>query len=158
MRKGTGALVAFVLLACDGASSAPHRGPEDAGLPPVNAMGSVADAAGFAAHATGSDADAMGFDAGAVATGLSQEASAPPDDAATLQLTPMACDVDASDEASADYCPPPLSICADNQHLAYFDWGTCVAGWCVWPDKIMACPSFGRCVSGACISSLTAPP
>jgi len=151
MRNRVGALVAVVLLACDGATSAPRHGPEDAALPSVDAPGSVADAAG-------SDADAMGFDGGAFATGLSQEASAPPpDDAAIPPLTPMACDVDASDEAGADYCPPPLSMCTDGQHLAYFDWGTCVAGWCVWPHKIMACPSYGMCVSGACISSITAP-
>jgi hypothetical protein len=78
-------------------------------------------------------------------------------DAALLVTPPsMACDGDASIEAGGDYCPPPLSMCADDKHLAYFDWGTCVAGSCVWPQKVLTCYS-GYCSSGACISNITAP-
>lgn len=77
---------------------------------------------------------------------------------AAPQVTPpsMACDGDASIEAGGDYCPPPLSMCADDRHLAYFDWGTCVAGSCVWPHKVLTCYS-GYCTNGACISNITAP-
>ena len=81
--------------------------------------------------------------------------AAPVPEDATGYAPPMACDMDASPEASVTECPPPISVC-DNaqQQLVYFDWGQCVAGWCSWPQMTTPCP-YG-CASGRCFSAPTA--
>lgn len=143
MWRAKGELAAIALIACNAATSAPHHEPEDAAL--------------RAADATEPDAGAMSYSTGADATASPQEAAAA-DDASVPMVEPLACDVDASDEAGVAYCPPPISVCADGRHLVYFDWGTCVAGYCVWPHTFMTCPIGGRCANGGCISpSITAP-
>jgi hypothetical protein len=106
---------------------------------------------GDAAHVLDAGAQADVLEAGAQADDASILLDAPVDVAATP------CDADASDDAGGNYCPPPLSTCADSVHLVYFDWGTCVSGSCVWPQKVMACPLSGACQKGACISTVTAP-
>src|SRR5271166_3356424 len=111
MRQAKGALAAVVLIACNGMAAAPLRESKDAALP-------SADATGLDVPTPGSDADATDSNRGVDATGSSQEASVPRDDAGIPQQVPMQCEVDAADEASADYCPPPLSICVDDHNLA----------------------------------------
>ena len=66
---------------------------------------------------------------------------------------PMACDVDASPEASITECPPPISTCGSSQDLLYFGWGACVAGWCSWPQMTTGC-RWG-CSSGGCLAPPT---
>src|SRR5882672_11145716 len=79
--------------------------------------------------------------------------SSPPREAGApdaRQPAPRACEPDAADEAGADDCPPPLSMCTDDHNLVYFDWGSCVSRSCVWPRTVIPCPSSGICSQGAC--------
>jgi hypothetical protein len=131
------------LLACNGAILATHGQTEDAAVQSADA----------------GSADAGSADAGidvTYVTGLPSDASVSADAGWVGQLSPMTCDADAPDEASADYCPPPPSICADGQHLVYFDRGTCIAGSCEWPSTVIKCP-LGNCIKGVCISTGTPP-
>lgn len=66
---------------------------------------------------------------------------------------PMACDMDASPEASITECPPPFSTCGNFQQLVYFGWGQCVAGSCSWPQMTMTC-RWG-CSGGGCLAAPT---
>jgi hypothetical protein len=108
--------------------------------------------------ATGQTGDVATFAVSKTSAGDEDAPSAAGDAASDAPVVPpsMSCDADASDDAYASYCPPPLSMCADGTHLAYYDWGTCVSGQCVWAQKVMACPLLGNCIDGACVSNLTA--
>jgi hypothetical protein len=152
-----GALV--VLVACDaGMSSSPGTDAAsggadsaqststitwDATSPPQNAMN------GDAMNGDASSADATSGDAAVIEEPAPREAAAAPE-ASIGNPPPMACDMDAAPEASANDCPPPLSTCADGKHLAFYDWGQCVGGTCVWPAMVMTCPFSGSCWNGAC--------
>jgi hypothetical protein len=65
------------------------------------------------------------------------------------------CDVDASPDSGV--CPPPASTCVDEQWLAYYDDGQCLAGVCSWEKRVHYCP--GHCAAGGCRAvESTAPP
>jgi hypothetical protein len=146
-RRGSAAVAIF--FACQVAGCLSQRGAD-------TGPKASADAAGPEGEAPSADAMAVDgagtLDAGAAPT----DPSVMPDAPVTVQPAPMPCDADASDDAGGDYCPPPLSVCADDVHLVYFDWGTCVSGWCVWPQKVTTC-RYAVCSKAACISTITAP-
>lgn len=107
-------------------------------------------------NSSGDDATSAILEAGAASRDAGNVDDSPfvPD----VALPQTACDADAADDAYASYCPPPLSTCADSEHLVYFDWGTCVSGQCVWTQKFITCsPYSSACSKGACVRTITAP-
>ena len=141
-----------MLLACDaGTPTAAHHGDDGAATSQPSDATTGDDALPDATTADDALPDAPDASAPSDA-GVASDASAP-DDAQTYP-PPMACDMDASPEASLTMCPPPISVCAglapsDYRTIYYFDWGQCEGGWCTWPRHETVCP-YSQCDNGAC--------
>jgi hypothetical protein len=153
MRVTTVCVTLALLLACTEVTTSDSRSTVDAAqadavqAPPEETQ----DATSPSVDATGAGGDTTAQDEAAL-----QDVSPPFEDVGAF-APHVACDVDASPEASVTACPPPLSLCINVQGLLFFDWGQCVAGWCHWPQTIMNCPygvNWG-CSNGACVSGPT---
>jgi hypothetical protein len=151
MRVTTVCVALALLLACTEVTTSDSRSTIDAAqadavqAPPEETQ-----------DATSPSVDATGDDTTAQDEAALQDVSPAFEDVGAF-APHVACDVDASPEASVTACPPPLSLCINVQGLMFFDWGQCVAGWCHWPQTIMNCrygPGWG-CSNGACLSGPT---
>jgi hypothetical protein len=152
MMRATTVCVALALLpACTEVTTSDSRSTVDAAQ-----ADSVRAPPEETQDATSPPVDAVGADTTAQHEAALQDVSPAFEDVGAY-APHVACDVDASPEASVTACPPPLSVCADLHGIMYFDWGQCVAGWCQWPQKIISCPwlSIG-CSNGACLAGPTA--
>lgn len=147
VKKGIwGTLACLVACGCNAQPAAPLN-PEasDDGLSAVRPQAEADASSGSQPDAT---LDATG-DASVDAPTLPGDTDAYPPQ--------MACDVNASPEASVTQCPPPISVCAvkTGTGISYFDWGQCVGGRCTWTMHFTPCPQGGLCYSGACQSGPT---
>ena len=140
-----------MLLACDAGTSSKHAD----GAAPTQLDATIAhDSPSEGSEAVDAPEALDVFEAAAVPE------AAPPDGGGAYP-PPMACDTDASAEASITMCPPPISVCngptpsAEGDGIYYYDWGQCMSGWCTWTQHLMPCPYHGSCANGACATPPT---